>query len=64
MKIYTALRYVTKVICILQGYYTGYDPKVNPGIRNAFQAAAFRFGHSLLTDTQDRYNKFHQKLGK
>ncbi|KAG1696951.1 Peroxidase [Nymphon striatum] len=49
---------------VKHGYYTGYDPKVNPGIRNAFQAAAFRFGHSLLTDTQDRYNKFHQKLGE
>ncbi|XP_022239816.1 peroxidase-like [Limulus polyphemus] len=44
------------------GYYEGYDPKINSGIRTAFQNAAFRFGHSLLTDATDRYNKFHDKL--
>lgn len=46
------------------GYYHGYDPKINPGVRVEFQAAAFRFGHSIVPDTVDRYNKFHQKLGK
>lgn len=46
------------------GYYQGYDTKVNAGIRVAFQAAAFRFGHSILPDVTERYNKFHEKLGK
>ncbi|XP_003743011.1 chorion peroxidase [Galendromus occidentalis] len=44
------------------GFYHGYDPKVNAGIRQGFQAAAFRFGHTLLPDVTDRYNKFHDKI--
>ncbi|XP_017485324.1 PREDICTED: peroxidase-like [Rhagoletis zephyria] len=44
------------------GYYNGYDPKTNPGIRVEFQGSAFRFGHSILPDTTERYNKFHKKL--
>ncbi|GIY90162.1 chorion peroxidase [Caerostris extrusa] len=43
------------------GYYDGYSSKVNAGIRAAFQSAAFRFGHSLLPDVIERYNKFHEK---
>lgn len=45
------------------GYYNGYDPKTNPGVRVEFQGSAFRFGHSILPDTTERYNKFHEKLG-
>ncbi|KAI1290314.1 Chorion peroxidase [Halotydeus destructor] len=47
---------------VQEGFYGGYDTKVNAGIRLAFQAAAFRFGHSILPDTTERYNKFHEKL--
>lgn len=47
-----------------EGYYDGYDSKVNSGIRLAFQAAAFRFGHSILPDVTERYNKYHEKVGK
>lgn len=45
-----------------EGYYEGYNSKINAGTRVAFQAAGFRFGHSMITDTVERYNKFHYKL--
>ncbi|GIX91612.1 peroxidase [Caerostris extrusa] len=44
------------------GYYNGYSPKINGGIRSAFQASAYRFGHSLLPDVTERYNKFHERI--
>lgn len=44
------------------GYYNGYNAKVNAGIRTAFQAAVFRFGHSLLPDVTERFSKYHEKL--
>lgn len=45
-------------------YYQGYDSKINAGIRVEFQAAAFRYGHSILPSYIERYNKYHQKIGK
>lgn len=30
------------------GYYDGYDASANPTIANAFSAAAYRFGHSIV----------------
>lgn len=46
-----------------EGYYDGYDSKINAEARVAFQAAAFRFGHSIVPDVIKRYNQFNQKIG-
>lgn len=40
-----------------KGYSTAYDAKCNAEPRVEFQAAAFRFGHSIVPDVIKRYVK-------
>jgi len=42
------------------GYWNGYDPNVNPNVIDAFAAAAYRFGHSLLPTAVERWSKAHK----
>ncbi|CAH0399124.1 unnamed protein product [Chilo suppressalis] len=43
-----------------EGYWEGYDPEVNPDVLDAFAAAAYRFGHSLLPTAVERWSKAHK----
>ncbi|XP_065359747.1 uncharacterized protein LOC135953697 [Calliphora vicina] len=47
---------------LTSGYYEGYDPKTNPAVANAFSAAAFRFGHSLVQNSYMRCDRFHNVI--
>ncbi|CAH1381099.1 unnamed protein product [Tenebrio molitor] len=42
------------------GYWDGYDSNVNPNVIDAFAAAAYRFGHSLLPTAVERWSKAHK----
>jgi peroxidase len=45
------------------GYYAGYDQRVNPSLSNEFAVAAFRFGHSLIRNSLDRFNYAYTNVG-
>jgi len=45
------------------GYFDGYDPYTNPSVATGFTTAAFRFGHSLLPSTIERWSMSHRYVG-
>ena len=56
--------YMAKFHLILErhGYSESYDPKVDPTLPASFTAAAFRFGHSLLPSTVERWSTNHKYI--
>lgn len=46
----------------LGSYWDHYDPSINPGISQAFAAAAFRHGHTRVPSMVYRFSVFHQPL--
>ena len=51
---YLPIIFGKKVFDIVVGDYTGYDPRINPGVTNAFSTAAYRYGHTLIRPLFDR----------
>ncbi|XP_076309330.1 salivary peroxidase/catechol oxidase-like isoform X2 [Tachypleus tridentatus] len=47
-----------------RGHSTNYDPTLNPGIANAFGAAAYRYGHTLVQGTLDLIEKPNKIVDK
>ena len=42
--------------------YSGYNPEINPGVSNLFSAAAFRLGHTLLSNVLTRIDDNDNEL--
>jgi len=51
------------LVLLRDGYSDSYDSSTNPGTANAFATAAFRFGHTLLPSTIERWSKTHRYVG-
>ena len=51
------------LVLLKDGYSDGYDPYTNPSATNGFSTAAFRFGHTLLPSTIERWSKSHRYVG-
>ena len=46
-----------------EGYFDGYKSGTNPSATNSFVSQAFRFGHSLLPSSVERWSKSHRYIG-
>jgi hypothetical protein len=46
------------------GQYKGYDPDVDPAIANEFSTAAFRIGHTMLSDSIQRLDESGNEIAE
>lgn len=44
-------------------YWDHYDTRINPGVSQAFAAAAFRQGHTTIPSQVFRFNNLHEPIG-
>jgi len=51
-----------KIILKKHGYFDGYNPKVDATVTAQFVTASFRFGHSLLPSTVERWSPNHKYI--
>ena len=51
-----------RVYDIVVGEYLGYDPRINPGVNNAFATAAYRYGHTLIRPFFDRLDSSYNNI--
>lgn len=59
---YLPLIFGKKVYDIVIGEYLGYDPRIDPGVANAFSTAAYRYGHTLIRPFFDRLGSGYQPI--
>ncbi len=52
-----------ELVLLKGGYSDTYDPFTNPSTSTGFASAAFRFGHTLLPSTIERWSKTHRYVG-
>ena len=51
------------LVLYTDGYFDGYNPKIDPGTAQGFSTGAYRFGHTLLPSTVERWTYGHTFLG-
>ena len=59
---YLPLIFGKRIYDIVVGEYLGYDPRVNPGVNNAFATAAYRYGHTLIRPFFDRLGSRYNNI--
>ena len=52
-----------RIYDIVVGEFDTYDPRINPGVNNAFSTAAYRYGHTLIRPFFDRLDSSYQNTG-